>query len=82
MTDGNCEARHFRQKSYVWNRCWEGPKRHQALNGPLPHVPLVPTAGRDVNWNTAADYISAGSAALAWAAKLILKHGFRAGKQS
>src|SRR5258707_5647815 len=49
-----------------------GPSYIKALKGPLPHVPLVPTGG--VNLETAADYIRAGAAALGVGGELILKH--------
>jgi 2-dehydro-3-deoxyphosphogluconate aldolase / (4S)-4-hydroxy-2-oxoglutarate aldolase len=39
-----------------------GPKYIQALRGPFPQIPLVPTGG--VTLETAADYIRAGAAAL------------------
>jgi 2-dehydro-3-deoxyphosphogluconate aldolase / (4S)-4-hydroxy-2-oxoglutarate aldolase len=48
-----------------------GPSYIKALKGPLPHVPLVPTGG--VNLETAADYIRAGAAALGVGGELILK---------
>src|ERR1700722_3708844 len=50
----------------------------KVLKGPLPHVPLVPTGG--VNLETAADYIRAGSAALGVGGELVLKHAFQEGK--
>jgi len=43
----------------------------RALKGPLPDVPLVPTGG--VNLDTAADFISAGSAALGVGGELLMK---------
>jgi 2-dehydro-3-deoxyphosphogluconate aldolase/(4S)-4-hydroxy-2-oxoglutarate aldolase len=52
-----------------------GPGYIKALKGPLPHVPLVPTGG--VNLETAADYIRAGAAALGVGGELVLKHAFR-----
>jgi 2-dehydro-3-deoxyphosphogluconate aldolase/(4S)-4-hydroxy-2-oxoglutarate aldolase len=55
-----------------------GPSYIKALKGPLPHVPLVPTGG--VNLETAADYIRAGAAALGVGGELILKHAFQLGK--
>ena len=36
-----------------------GAKYIKALKGPLPHIPLVPTGG--VNLNTAAEFIEAGA---------------------
>ncbi len=55
-----------------------GPSYIKALKAPLPHVPLVPTGG--VNLETAADYIRAGAAALGVGGELILKHAFQQGK--
>ena len=52
-----------------------GPSYIKALKGPLPHVPLVPTGG--VNLETAADYIHAGAAALGVGGELVLKHAFQ-----
>ena len=52
-----------------------GPSYIKALKGPLPHVPLVPTGG--VNLETAADYIRAGAAALGIGGELVLKHAFQ-----
>jgi 2-dehydro-3-deoxyphosphogluconate aldolase/(4S)-4-hydroxy-2-oxoglutarate aldolase len=52
-----------------------GPSYIKALKGPLPHVPLVPTGG--VNLDTAADYIRAGAAALGVGGELVLKHAFQ-----
>jgi 2-dehydro-3-deoxyphosphogluconate aldolase/(4S)-4-hydroxy-2-oxoglutarate aldolase len=52
-----------------------GPNYIKALKGPLPHVPLVPTGG--VNLETAADYIRAGAAALGVGGELVLKHAFQ-----
>jgi 2-dehydro-3-deoxyphosphogluconate aldolase/(4S)-4-hydroxy-2-oxoglutarate aldolase len=52
-----------------------GPGYIKALKGPLPHVPLVPTGG--VNLETAADYILAGAAALGVGGELVLKHAFQ-----
>lgn len=52
-----------------------GPSYIKALKGPLPHVPLAPTGG--VNLETAADYIHAGAAALGVGGELVLKHAFQ-----
>lgn len=52
-----------------------GPSYIKALKAPLPHVPLVPTGG--VNLDTAADYIRAGAAALGVGGELVLKHAFQ-----
>lgn len=48
-----------------------GPKYIKALKGPFPQIDLVPTGG--VNLNTAADFIAAGSAALAVGSELVDK---------
>ncbi|HSY32667.1 MAG TPA: bifunctional 4-hydroxy-2-oxoglutarate aldolase/2-dehydro-3-deoxy-phosphogluconate aldolase [Verrucomicrobiae bacterium] len=55
-----------------------GPSYIKALKGPLPHVPLVPTGGVDLE--TASDYIRAGAAALGVGGELVLKHAFQEGK--
>ena len=52
-----------------------GAKYIQALKGPFPHVPMVPTGG--VNLETAADYIRAGAAALGVGGELVLKEALR-----
>ena len=52
-----------------------GPSYIKVLKGPLPHVPLVPTGG--VNLETAADYIRAGATALGVGGELVLKHAFQ-----
>jgi 2-dehydro-3-deoxyphosphogluconate aldolase / (4S)-4-hydroxy-2-oxoglutarate aldolase len=46
-----------------------GPKYINALRGPLPQIPLVPTGG--VNLNTAVDFILAGCAALGVGGELV-----------
>ncbi len=46
-----------------------GPKYINALRGPLPQVPLVPTGG--VNLNTAVDFILAGCVALGVGGELV-----------
>jgi 2-dehydro-3-deoxyphosphogluconate aldolase/(4S)-4-hydroxy-2-oxoglutarate aldolase len=46
-----------------------GPKYIQALRGPLPQIPLVPTGG--VNLSTAADFIRAGATALGIGGELV-----------
>lgn len=46
-----------------------GPKYIKALKGPLPHIPMVPTGG--VNLQTAADFIAAGAAALGVGGELV-----------
>jgi len=53
-----------------------GPKYIQALRGPFPEVPLVPTGG--VNLETAADYIRAGAAALGVGGEMISKEALKA----
>jgi 2-dehydro-3-deoxyphosphogluconate aldolase/(4S)-4-hydroxy-2-oxoglutarate aldolase len=52
-----------------------GPKYLQALRGPFPHVPFVPTGG--VNLKTAADYIRAGAAALGVGGEMIAKEALQ-----
>ena len=52
-----------------------GPSYIKALKGPLPHVPLVPTGG--VNLETAADYIRAGAVALGVGGELIPKEALQ-----
>lgn len=52
-----------------------GPKYIQALKGPLPQVPMVPTGG--VNLETAADYIRAGAAALGVGGELVQKEALK-----
>jgi 2-dehydro-3-deoxyphosphogluconate aldolase / (4S)-4-hydroxy-2-oxoglutarate aldolase len=47
----------------------------RALKGPFPNVPLVPTGG--VNLETAAEFLSAGAAALGVGGELILKECLR-----
>ena len=46
-----------------------GAKHIQALKGPLPHIPMVPTGG--VNLSTAAEFIQAGAAALGVGGELV-----------
>lgn len=46
-----------------------GAKYIKALKAPLPHIPMVPTGG--VNLNTAAEFIQAGSAALGVGGELV-----------
>jgi len=48
-----------------------GPKYIKALKGPFPQIDFIPTGG--VNLHTAADFISAGSAALAVGSELVDK---------
>jgi len=53
-----------------------GPKYIQALRGPFPRVPFVPTGG--VNLETAADYIRAGAAALGVGGEMISNDALKA----
>jgi len=53
-----------------------GPKYIQALRGPFPQVPFVPTGG--VNVETAADYIRAGAVALGVGGEMISKDALKA----
>ncbi|HET9803868.1 MAG TPA: bifunctional 4-hydroxy-2-oxoglutarate aldolase/2-dehydro-3-deoxy-phosphogluconate aldolase [Candidatus Acidoferrum sp.] len=52
-----------------------GPKYIQALKGPFPQIPMVPTGG--VNLETAADYIRAGAAALGVGGELVQKDALK-----
>jgi 2-dehydro-3-deoxyphosphogluconate aldolase / (4S)-4-hydroxy-2-oxoglutarate aldolase len=54
-----------------------GPKYIKALKGPFPQIDLIPTGG--VNLNTAAEFLAAGSAALAVGSELIDKKAVAAG---
>jgi 2-dehydro-3-deoxyphosphogluconate aldolase/(4S)-4-hydroxy-2-oxoglutarate aldolase len=53
-----------------------GPAYIEALKGPLPQVPLVPTGG--VNLETAAAFISAGASALGVGGELVKKDAVHA----
>ena len=53
-----------------------GPKYLQALRGPFPQIPLVPTGG--VTLETAADYIRAGASALGVGGEMIAKEALKA----
>ncbi len=53
-----------------------GPKYIQALRGPFPQVPFIPTGG--VNLETASDYIRAGAAALGVGGEMIAKEALKA----
>jgi 2-dehydro-3-deoxyphosphogluconate aldolase/(4S)-4-hydroxy-2-oxoglutarate aldolase len=55
-----------------------GPKYINALRGPLPQVPLVPTGG--VNVNTAVDFILAGCAALGVGGELVQASALKEGR--
>lgn len=46
-----------------------GPDFFKAMAGPLPHIPLMPTGGIDVN--NAADYIKAGAVAVGAGSTLV-----------
>lgn len=54
-----------------------GPKYIQALRGPLPQIPLVPTGG--VNLTTAADFIRAGVVALGVGGELVQAEALKTG---
>jgi 2-dehydro-3-deoxyphosphogluconate aldolase / (4S)-4-hydroxy-2-oxoglutarate aldolase len=54
-----------------------GAKHIQALKGPLPHIPMVPTGG--VNLATAAEFIRAGAAALGVGGELVSPMALRSG---
>ena len=54
-----------------------GAKYIKALKGPLPHVPMIPTGG--VNLETAADLIRAGSEALGIGGELVSGAALAAG---
>ncbi len=54
-----------------------GAKYINALKGPLPQVPLIPTGG--VNLETAADYLRAGAAALGVGGELVSAAALRSG---
>jgi 2-dehydro-3-deoxyphosphogluconate aldolase / (4S)-4-hydroxy-2-oxoglutarate aldolase len=55
-----------------------GPKYINALRGPLPQVPLVPTGG--VNLNTAVDFILAGCVALGVGGELVQSAALKEGR--
>lgn len=54
-----------------------GAKYIRALKGPLPHVPMIPTGG--VNLETAADLIRAGAEALGIGGELVSAAALQAG---
>jgi 2-dehydro-3-deoxyphosphogluconate aldolase/(4S)-4-hydroxy-2-oxoglutarate aldolase len=54
-----------------------GPRYIRALKGPLPHIPLVPTGG--VNLDTAKAYIAAGASAIGVGGDLISESELAAG---
>jgi len=55
-----------------------GPKYINALRGPLPNIPLIPTGG--VNLNTAVDFILAGCAALGVGGELVQSAALKEGR--
>ena len=57
-----------------------GAKYIKALKAPLPHVPMVPTGG--VNLQTAADFIRAGSDALGIGGELVSAAALKSGNVS
>jgi len=57
-----------------------GPAYVRALQGPLPHIPLVPTGG--VNLQNAGEFIKAGAAAIAAGGELVDKKAVAAKKYS
>lgn len=54
-----------------------GAKYIKALKAPLPHIPMIPTGG--VNLNTAAEFIQAGSAALGIGGELVSASALKSG---
>ena len=57
-----------------------GAKYIQALRGPLPQIPMIPTGG--VNLQTAADFIRAGVAALGVGGELVSAAALRTGEMA
>lgn len=57
-----------------------GAKYIKALKAPLPHVPMVPTGGVDLN--TAAEFIQAGSDALGIGGELVSAAALKSGNTS
>lgn len=57
-----------------------GAKYIKALKAPLPHIPMIPTGG--VNLNTAAEFIQAGSAALGIGGELVSASALQSGNTS
>ncbi len=57
-----------------------GAKYIKALKAPLPHIPMIPTGG--VNLNTAAEFIQAGSAALGIGGELVSAAALQSGNTS
>jgi len=54
-----------------------GPKYIKALKGPFPQIEMIPTGG--VNLNSAAEFLAAGSAALAVGSELVDKKALASG---
>jgi len=54
-----------------------GPGYIKAIKGPLPHIPLVPTGG--VNLDTVAPFLEAGASALAVGGNLVNRKLISAG---
>ena len=54
-----------------------GPKLIRAIHGPMPHIPLMPTGG--VNLETAGDFIRAGACALGMGSTLAPKDAIASG---
>jgi len=54
-----------------------GPKYIKALKGPFPQIDLIPTGG--VNLSTAAEFLAAGSSALAVGSELVEKKAVASG---
>lgn len=54
-----------------------GPKHLKALRAPLPHIPMMPTGGVDLD--TAADFIHAGACALGVGSSLVPKAAVESG---
>ena len=57
-----------------------GAKYIKALKAPLPHIPMIPTGG--VNLNTAAEFLQAGSAALGVGGELVSVAALASGNTS
>jgi len=55
-----------------------GPKYIKALKGPLPHIAMIPTGG--VNLETAADFLKAGSCAIAVGTEMVDAKTIRDGR--
>ncbi len=54
-----------------------GPKHLKALRAPLPHIPMMPTGGVDLN--NAADFIRAGACALGVGGSLVRQSAVESG---